>query len=151
MATLGRGFESPLSGIWRNAEHCHRGDRLPSTAAVRQQPRGQAGGPTGGENLPLTPQTAAATRATVACDACPDVSCPSFPGMLGAFAPPEVFQLFARCTWSPDGREAPEGFAEIKDDRIWLGDLGQTGRGCLPAFTAPHRTLRTKGRRGISR
>lgn len=47
-------------------------------------------------------------------------------GVPGAFTPPEVFQLCARCTWSPDGREAPEGFAEIREERIWLGDIGQT-------------------------
>lgn len=70
----------------------------------------------------------------VACDACLDVSC-SAP--TGTPSPPEVFQLFAYCTWSPDGREAPEGFAEIKDNRIWLRDLGWTGWGCMPAFTAP--------------
>lgn len=58
-------------------------------------------------------------------------------GRPGAITPPEVFQLFAYCTWSPDGREAPEGFAEIKDNRIWLRDLGWTGWGCMPAFTAP--------------
>lgn len=72
--------------------------------------------------------------AVVACDACLDVSC-SAP--TGTPSPPEVFQLFAYCTWSPDGREAPEGFAEIKDNRIWLRDLGWTGWGCMPAFTAP--------------
>lgn len=88
---------------------------------------------------------------TVVCDACPDVSCPAPAGMPGAFTPPEVFQLFARCTWSPDGREAPEGFTEIKDDRIWLGDIGRTGWGRLPAFTAPRRTVRRKQGRGISR
>lgn len=60
-------------------------------------------------------------------------------GRPGAVTPPEVFQLFAYCTWSPDGREAPEGFAEIKDNRIWLRDLGWTGWGCMPAFTAPCR------------
>lgn len=58
-------------------------------------------------------------------------------GRPGAITPPEVFQLFAYCTWSPDGREALEGFAEIKDNRIWLRDLGWTGWGCMPAFTAP--------------
>lgn len=69
----------------------------------------------------------------VACDACLDVSC-SAP--TGTPSPPKVFQLFAYCTWSPDGREALEGFAEIKDNRIWLRDLGWTGWGCMPAFTA---------------
>ena len=80
-----------------------------------------------GRKLPLTPCRAAAAGAAVVCSACPDVSCPAPAGTPGAFTPPEVFQLFARCTRSPDGSEAPQGCAEIKDNQIWLGDLGRMG------------------------
>lgn len=74
--------------------------------------------------LPPAPRRAAAAAV---CDACPDVSCPAPAGMPGAFNPPEVFQLFARCTQSPDGREAPAQFAQMKNDRIWLRDRGRAG------------------------
>lgn len=87
------------------------------------QGRGAAQRPWQRGKLPPTPGEAPADPS----EGCGCVRSPSHPaGVPGAVTPAEVFQLCARRTWSPDGREAPEGFAEIKE-WIWLGDMGQTG------------------------